>query len=341
MKKISALLLSLVMMFSVFTACGESSLPPEDVAVTIEGREYSVDEFDRWRNYFVTQLEMSNGAVEDWDAEMSDGITYNQYVTDYTLNTLSYYRAIEVTAEEQDISLTNEDYDNIEAVWQEGVTEYGDEESFIAQLTEAGLTEEMYRYVLEVSYLYSRCFASQFGDYGTNLGDEDVEEYLGDLEYYTAKHILFSITDENNEPLSSGEKAEKKQAAKDVLKKLNDYTGEDVGAYFDELSAEYNDDPGAMANPDGYLFTNGEMVPEFEKAVIELEENEISGIVESDFGYHIILRLPVNYDLVAITYSSYGYNYSIRYSVASEMFETSVQECNDSLEIEKGAGYKY
>ena len=44
-------------------------------------------------------------------------------------------------------------------------------------------------------------------------------------------------------------------------------------------------------NPDGYLFTYGKMVPEFEEASFALKVGETSGIVETDYGYHIITRI--------------------------------------------------
>ena len=47
-----------------------------------------------------------------------------------------------------------------------------------------------------------------------------------------------------------------------------------------------------MFFPEGYTFTTGEMYPVFEEAAFALEEYELSGIVESQAGYHILLRLP-------------------------------------------------
>ena len=60
---------------------------------------------------------------------------------------------------------------------------------------------------------------------------------------------------------------------------------------FDELMNANSEDTGLAANPDGYTFTAGEMVEPFETATRALSPGQISDIVESDYGYHIILRL--------------------------------------------------
>lgn len=67
--------------------------------------------------------------------------------------------------------------------------------------------------------------------------------------------------------------------------------------YFDQLMGEYNTDPGMTSNPDGYLFTDGDMVASFENAVKSLKIGACtSAPVPSDFGWHIILRLdPTTY----------------------------------------------
>ena len=74
-------------------------------------------------------------------------------------------------------------------------------------------------------------------------------------------------------------------------------------------------DPGMQANPDGYYFFRGEMEEHFEEASFALAEGEMSGVVESSFGFHIILRcekdpayLDANISEIASKYASLRYN---------------------------------
>ena len=94
--------------------------------------------------------------------------------------------------------------------------------------------------------------------------------------YLCAKHVLI--------PYES-EQAEK--TAKDV------YRYAKAGTKFDQLIEDFGEDPGMEQNPDGYVFTDGEMVAPFENAVKALPVGGISQPVESDFGYHVIMRMPL------------------------------------------------
>jgi len=71
-----------------------------------------------------------------------------------------------------------------------------------------------------------------------------------------------------------------------------------AGEDFRTLVETYGEDPGMWQNPEGYTFVSGVMVPSFEQATRELEIGEISGIVWSDFGIHIIKRVEPNPDNV-------------------------------------------
>ena len=61
------------------------------------------------------------------------------------------------------------------------------------------------------------------------------------------------------------------------------------GEDFTELMKEYNEDTGETEG--GYCFGRGEMVSEFENAAFALNYNEISDVVKTEYGYHIIKRI--------------------------------------------------
>ena len=65
------------------------------------------------------------------------------------------------------------------------------------------------------------------------------------------------------------------------------------GANFDELVKEHSQDPGSATSPDGYVFTDGQMVPEFENGTKSIKPGEFT-LVKSDFGYHVIQRLALD-----------------------------------------------
>jgi parvulin-like peptidyl-prolyl isomerase len=80
-------------------------------------------------------------------------------------------------------------------------------------------------------------------------------------------------------------KADAKKRAEEVLARAKG------GADFTALVAEYSDDPGSKERSGSVgKFTRDKMVKPFSDAAFALAENEISGVVESDSGYHVIKR---------------------------------------------------
>ncbi|MDP4179676.1 MAG: peptidylprolyl isomerase [Bacillota bacterium] len=121
--------------------------------------------------------------------------------------------------------------------------------------------------------------------------DAELKKYYDDNkasflepEKVKAKHILFSTMDQQTQQEYTDEKKEEvKKKAQEVLDSIK------AGADFDELMNKYTEDPGTKDMPDNaYTFGKGEMVQEFEDAAFSLKVGEISDLVKSSYGYHII-----------------------------------------------------
>ena len=78
---------------------------------------------------------------------------------------------------------------------------------------------------------------------------------------------------------------EKLSVAEEILKKLKE------GGNFSELAAQYSIDGSRKRGGDLGEFGRGMMVRPFEEAAFALKKGETSGIVKTQFGYHIIKRI--------------------------------------------------
>jgi peptidyl-prolyl cis-trans isomerase C len=108
-------------------------------------------------------------------------------------------------------------------------------------------------------------------------------------ELARASHILFATKDlATGQELSTEDKLKKKARAEGVLDRAR--KGED----FVLLATTFTEDPGAKETKGEYKFARAKddprraMVPEFEKAAFGLATNQISDLVTTDYGYHII-----------------------------------------------------
>ena len=77
----------------------------------------------------------------------------------------------------------------------------------------------------------------------------------------------------------------KESTAKEVLEKLS------KGESFAKLAEQYSIDGTKKRGGDLGFFGHGMMVKEFEKAAFDLQKGQTSGLVKTQFGYHIIKRL--------------------------------------------------
>jgi parvulin-like peptidyl-prolyl isomerase len=114
-----------------------------------------------------------------------------------------------------------------------------------------------------------------------SLDSSSYEKHYNDGDMLAARHILISVRKATAKPAEI--EAARKQA-ESIAKQVN-------AGNFSAMAKKYSGDPGSKDNGgDLGVFQKGQMVPEFQAGVLSLKPGQISGPIQSDFGYHIIMR---------------------------------------------------
>lgn len=316
MKKCLCGLLALILLVTVAAGCTQkpseppsgiyydvTGIDPRSTACTIDGVDFSTEMYLYWITYACQSLEYSLSMYyyygispelfdEDggilWDAEFQEGQTIGEYAKEQAEQMLTFYAVVENMAKENGVELTDEDRAALDEEFASMVESMGGEEALQENLELMGVTRETLDRVSAGNRLADKLveLVTEEGS-PLYLAPEEYEQYAS----YT-DHILLSNSDqETGEPLSEEEVADKYATAQDLLAQLQ--SADDVEALFDRLAEEYSEDPGRAADK-GYVVTpETNFVAEFLDAALTLEPGEVSEIVESTYGYHILYRRPL------------------------------------------------
>lgn len=262
-----------------------ADIPGDFELLTVNGQPVSARMYLYWLAYSISEIESSYlyyGMSLDWSEEL--GLA--EYMMADALNATLMYTLVPEKAKDLGYDLTADQIAEFDAYTAETIEAMGGEEEFNESLRMLGLDRDTYLAINRSPYYYQQILNGMFDGRPT---DEDVKTYIEENDILSAKHILLLTMDmSTREPLADDVIAQKKATAEDILKQLQE--SDNLAADFDALMNEYSEDSGLTTNPDGYIFTAGEMVTEFEEGTRALEYGQISGIVESPYGYHIILR---------------------------------------------------
>lgn len=161
------------------------------------------------------------------------------------------------------------------------VKAFSEKNSVESKMEKAEITDKEY---LQNNYIKDYALSEKIFNNAADLKevtDEEMQSYYDGLNeskglWIKAQHIL----------IQKGENGEGLKKAQQLLEEVKK-----PGADFAKIMLENSQDPGSISNPDGYIFTKGQMVDEFYEGALNLKEGEISDIVETNFGYHIIKKI--------------------------------------------------
>ncbi len=203
-----------------------------------------------------------------WETNL-DGVTLEENMKDMVLAQLSQIKAMNLLAAQEQVELSAEEKEMIEEA----------ADTFYETLTKEerkilNVNKDLIKRLYQEYALANKVYYYLIKDINPEVSDDEARTI-------TVDHILIKTysLDENNQKVeySAEQKREAFAKAQEVLQKARD------GISFDSLIATYNEDSQSQ-----YSFRKGEMNLGFETTAFNLGKGEISEIVETEYGYHII-----------------------------------------------------
>ena len=269
LRKVSIIGVSAACCFALVGCGGTNYGYTGGVAATVNGSEIEEDTITKYIQDFRTSSDLTSD--QDWANWMNENSLDPSTVRSQVID---YYTEVELkkqACDEKGISVDQSEVDeHIESM----KSNYSSDEEWQSALSSTGISEDQYRQAIEEGFRDEALMENVAGD-SAEADDSEVLEMLN--TYYTmfdgakrSSHILFSSDDETT--------------AQEVLDQINAGTLD-----FADAAKQYSTDTASAENGGdvGWDATNT-FVDAYTTALGELSKGEVSGLVTSDYGIHII-----------------------------------------------------
>lgn len=222
--------------------------------------------------------------------------------------------AVLAMAKEYGVELSSAKLEEVTQLISDMESELG-ADRFEAGLSQYFMTRELYVYLMQLGEL-----ETELREYVTDersgliKSDDATVEAAINNDFIAVKQILIS-NDEGDDPTANA------ALAAELAERIA--AGEDFDALLAEYGEDENNDPEY-----GRCFIPGMFPEAFEKAATALAEGEISGAVESEVGYHIIKRMPIDPAYVEKNFEQ------LRYYFLTAEFNKLLEAKRSELEVE-------
>lgn len=216
----------------------------------------------------------------DWAQYLADNNLTPESYREQVIN--SYAQQYLLTAAQNEYNITVSD-DEVEQAWDEAVASYDSEDAFVQQLATFGYTEESYKESLR-NNLAQEKLLDAVAPVEDPTDDEIVAYFNENTDKFNnarrSSNLLISVASDATDK----EKGQAYATAQEALDKIE--SGE---LTFEEAVEQYSDDTASAKNGGDVGWDKlTTFVTEYQDALSGLGDGEVSGIVETTYGYHII-----------------------------------------------------
>lgn len=311
-KKLISILILVITFLVLMVGCNSGEVSDETIIAEYTGGEVTQAEFDKYiavAKFFQSDIEEYLNSVDEDGKKQILQAYLESYIGEIYLD-----GKIEKSKEAEDnANLT------LQTLKDQTIAELGSQELYDERLKELNITEE------DILNYLNRYY---------NIEDYFVEkEYADNSEEFTVatvSHILIEVkedaTSEDGTVIKGRTDDEAVDRGNEVLTKLNE------GEEFSELAKEYSDDPGSKDN--GGLYEDypiAGFVVEFKEAIKDLEIDEVSGLVKTDYGYHIIKVLAKS--IPQLEDVSENTRYAVFTNAYNDFYEKELQNIIVSIDL--------
>ena len=277
----SALFLVTVVFINVNTRAEDKTkqVAGETVVVEVNGAKFTQKELDEKIDRTIASVQ---GMVPPEQLGQFRGNLKDKLVEDFVTRTLisEQIEKNKIKADDAEVAKAMEE---VQGKVPPGMT-------LEEMLKQGGITVEELKENITFSLRANKLFETQVQtDYIPT--DAEIQKYYDDNkkkfdtpETVHARHILIKVDEKDDDKV----KAEKKKKIEALRKQLTE------GADFEKLAKENSECPSKERGGDLGTFPRGRMVKPFEDVAFKLPDNELSPVVETKFGYHIIQVLEHN-----------------------------------------------
>lgn len=312
MKRIlPALLTALILLLSACSQGLDISAKPEDPRTVVR---IGSTKINRDYYYYVFMNTWNDLCGGERDIIYGDPVMQAE-LNDRVLETLSRNTAIEQLAKKYGVKLTQEDRELIRS--RLDALKNDPESDYAESLKENYMTEYTLEYVQSFDVLWSKIYGyvTDIGNGIVPCSEDDVKKSFSE-DFSRIKYVMVSAERED---------------ALDIARKVASLTGQ---TEFEELIRLYNDDPNMAALIDeGYYFIKGQIIPDVESAVEEMEAGQTSPIIDADTGYFIIRKYEPEQSYLDGNYKSVEEKY------LAKQFNLMVEEIMNGFSIKYTALY--